>query len=291
MQIRKGAIPVRYSGQRLDFTLEWLLPGWSLRKRRTLWDSQEVFVDGKPRSKGYKVKSGQWVVLSLTEDAKEQDFPFALWPELKVVTEHEKIAALYKPAGLHCQAQGSKKAATLEGALEHMFAGQEIFLLNRLDQATSGLVLVALDKKSEERYYRLQQEGEVLKSYWALVSGKLREDITCTWKIASAKRRRVRVVKSENHCHLRWTRVRPLRWFGDYRTLVQAQILKGQRHQIRAHLAFAGFPIVGDTLYGPAVQEEDLLFLHHYQVSMPGFAAQAQPSWPGFSWEQLPLTF
>lgn len=91
-------------------------------------------------------------------------------------------------------------------------------------------------------------------------------------------------------------------------TLVLARIAKGARHQIRVHLAQAGYPIVGDTLYGPVgaektqepmrsdsdhtttVEQEaessELLFLHHAHISLPGFNASLQPDWPEYLWRQ-----
>ena len=67
----------------------------------------------------------------------------------------------------------------------------------------------------------------------------------------------------------------------DLFTLVRVTILRGARHQIRAHLAHAGFPILGDPLYGkqagtPCVVR---MYLHHARVTLPGFTASVMPGW------------
>jgi 23S rRNA pseudouridine1911/1915/1917 synthase len=282
--VKQGKIPDKYCGQRLDRALEWILPSWSLRQRRSLWKVTRVWVEGIARSKGYKVQTGQEVYFVLPRsNAIETAFPFLSWPDLRIVAEHNGFAALYKPAGLHCQALDRGKDETLEDALPFLFVNRPVTMLNRLDKATSGLVLLALDTGTKKQFYQFQQSGKVSKYYWALVCGELREEMTCKWKIESSKRRKVRVNKEENNSYLRWTKVKPMKKLDNNLTLVQAEILKGQRHQIRAHLSFAGFPIVGDTLYGQAAENDSLLFLHHYQVLMPLFSAKAQPDWPGIS--------
>ena len=282
----QGRVPSELSGQRLDVALKWLLPAWSLRKRRTIWEMTRVFVDNKPRNKGYKVKTGQWVSLDLARnDSERQAYLSSFWPEVRIIAESDGLAAVYKPAGLHCQELAYGGYETLEAALADMFPAKVPVMLNRLDKATSGLVLVGLDNSARSNYSRLQQGGKVVKSYWVLVQGKLQEEKVLKWQIDSVKRRKVRVSGREDQSYLRWTRVHPVKLVERDKTLVRAQILKGQRHQIRAHLAFAGFPIVGDALYGQASEADELMFLHHYQVSMPGFSVKAQPDWPGFDFD------
>jgi 23S rRNA pseudouridine1911/1915/1917 synthase len=95
------------------------------------------------------------------------------------------------------------------------------------------------------------------------------------------KRKKVKVLDKEIEDFLRFTWIYPLRFFpARNQTLVKVRILKGQRHQIRAHLSSLGHPIVGDPLYGPPVAKSDArMYLHHYKISMPGFQAYKLPDW------------
>ena len=68
-------------------------------------------------------------------------------------------------------------------------------------------------------------------------------------------------------------------------TLLQITIQRGARHQIRAHLAAAGHPIVGDHLYGR--HPGRVMYLHHAAISLPGFEAQCPPPWPAELLERL----
>ena len=63
-------------------------------------------------------------------------------------------------------------------------------------------------------------------------------------------------------------------------SLLEVTIQRGARHQIRAHLAEAGFPIVGDTAYGlESTSRAGRMFLHHFEISLPGFRARWMPDW------------
>jgi hypothetical protein len=63
-------------------------------------------------------------------------------------------------------------------------------------------------------------------------------------------------------------------------SLLELTILRGARHQIRAHLADAGFPIVGDSLYGlESSDRAERMFLHHFEITLPGFEARWMPDW------------
>ena len=62
---------------------------------------------------------------------------------------------------------------------------------------------------------------------------------------------------------------------------LQADIAKGARHQIRAHLAAYGYPILGDTIYEKTENDEGRLYLHHARIIFPGFTAVCPPQWTG----------
>ncbi len=226
-------------------------------------------VEGKDPSAGLKVREGQEVEIVLP--ACEQD---TLHNGVYILAQEKGLAALFKPPELHSQ---RGKGFSLEDMLPGLL-GPRAVLLNRLDYLTSGIVLVATENHVREAYLRAQQAGEMKKIYLALVEGEIKEEIVCTRALDCRKTKKVKVLKKEAPSPLRRTLVRPVHFFDDNKTLVEARIVKGQRHQIRAHLAGAGFPIIGDPLYGqqPATTR---LFLQHTAFYWDDFFVSVLPDW------------
>ena len=259
--------PENFPAARLDAFLAQSM-GLGLRQCRTLIEGGLVLVDGRPLAKGGMVRPGQRV--SVAESAA---VPAAPHPEVAVLARDDRFAALAKPAGLHSVA--GRGQACLETCLTGLgLAGWR--LLNRLDLLTSGLVLAAASEDGEAAYKGWQDGGLVCKWYLAVARGTV-EAMTLRGRILDDKRRVVRVTGDEDE-PLRWTQVCPVRPMDDG-TLVLVRILKGRRHQIRAHLAHAGHPLAGDPVYGAGGPGG--LFLHHWRVDMPGFSAAWLPAWPG----------
>lgn len=239
-------------------------------------------VDGQDAAAGMKVREGQDIELVFS--ACEQN---KLNSGVYVLARKKGLAALFKPPGLHSQ---SGKGASLEDMLPDLLGPQAV-LLNRLDYLTSGIVLVATEGRVRDAYLRAQQAGEMKKVYLALVAGEVREEFVCTRALDCRKTKKVRVLKKEEPSSLRHTLIRPVHLFDGNKTLVEACIVKGQRHQIRAHLAGAGFPIIGDPLYGqqPVTTR---LFLQHAAFYWDDFSVSVLPDWQEVAeLRSLPLVF
>lgn len=270
-------------GQRLDQVVALLAPDMGLRGRKRLFEHYLVLVDGRSRPKGYRVQVGQALSLRPRDDSAAGEVPAGV----RVAGQSTgRFAALVKPAGLHTEAVAGSPEPSLEALLPRFFPDRYARLVNRLDRDTSGLVLAALSAEAEAAY-RGQEAGlAVEKSYLALAAGSFRAEVRLDSALDAADRRRVRVLASSDPDPARHTLVTPLVYIdGLGGTLVRARIHRGARHQIRAHLAAAGHPLVGDALYGRAGQG-GRLYLHHFSIVLASldFAAKAWPEWP--QWEQ-----
>ncbi|NCC24558.1 MAG: pseudouridine synthase [Deltaproteobacteria bacterium] len=265
-------VPLDLAGSRLDYVLTRLVPGLSLRQARRLAESGRATVDGWPQGKGEVVRAGQVVALA-GKMFSEMD---RCKVSLEVAAQEQNFAAVVKPAGMHSvRGRGQN---SVEGCLDDHFPGLEAVLLNRLDRDTSGLVLVGFGMETVGQYHEWQDRGEIRKEYLAVVEGQLHAGWTERRALNTAKRSKVRVLEHDDPDSLRWTVIEPMRFDPeDGQTLVRAVILKGRRHQIRAHLSASGHAIVGDVLYGRG--EGKRLFLHHARVTMPGFKAENRPEW------------
>ena len=221
--------------------------------------------------------------------------------QLCILKRSKGIAAIFKPAGLHtAKLPEGRGGLSLEDMLPELYAGvdgnvKSVELFNRLDCLTSGIVLSCEDLESMKFCLAAEKSGKIEKRYLALVHGRVYGDMLIKNRLDTDSRRKTRVLQEANTDSLRHTLARPLHFFeslpasfsyllseSDFvgATLLDVTILCGARHQIRAHLASAGFPIVGDPLYGVSgIKCNQRLYLHHYAVSLPDFVCLAPAFW------------
>lgn len=188
-------------------------------------------------------------------------------------------------------------------------------LLTRLDFETSGLVLAARNAWAQKNFRQLEVEGKVEKTYLAVAWGEVGKG-TVKNALNMSNRRQTTVLSGEGEV-TRWTTYEGLGRMdktglmnqklakesalpdrGDQAreeaiSLVKVTIHRGARHQIRAHLAFIGHPLVQDELYGGSARAASSLpsfasgpghfFLHYGRLRMPGLTAWALPD---SHWEQ-----
>ena len=124
-------------------------------------------------------------------------------------------------------------------------------VVHRLDRPVSGLVVFAHTSKALTRLNKMFAEGEVHKTYWAIVEGRPQgEGLLTHWLVRNEKQNKSyaydREVPNAKKAMLRYRVLVQ----GDHYTLVEVQLLTGRHHQIRCQLAKMGCPIRGDLKYG-----------------------------------------
>jgi len=189
--------------------------------------------------------------------------PIAVEPEFRVIDESPDWIVVDKAAPLLVHPTGPKSEPTLLGGLEALLAyeranGVKLSIINRLDRETSGLVLVAKHRHAAGTLGRLFASRRAEKSYLAVVWGWPEES---RWRVDAPLRRLGEVAESKvwvRQCvhpggRLAATGFRVLKRFeraeGRF-ALVSCRPESGRMHQIRVHLEHAGFPILGDKIYG-----------------------------------------
>lgn len=264
-------------GVRLDRFLRLALPALPGRSVAFAIASGDVSIAGGRAAKGRVMRAGEEVVIRrIPEEAdwlpRAEDLPGA-----SVLYEDASVTVLDKPAGAHTEPHRPGEAGTLAGYLLHRHPAVAEFtrapglsLLARLDHAVSGAVPAALTAEALDFLVREREGGRIRKVYACLVEGRVAEETTVSFVLDTRGGEKVRVRTDRREPDSRyWTVLSPVRGAGPL-TLVRAAIAKGKRHQVRAHLAAAGFPIVGDGLYAAASSEgkkKGRLMLHAAEVS------------------------
>lgn len=269
MTMKTYHYPENQQPMRLDRIVATLL-SIGLRASRAHIEQGQVLVDGHPGAKGTLVRPGQVVrvpAIPMNQSTRLRT---------KIVRQNAHYAAIFKPKEMHSVAGKDQDCVQYQLPLLGLDGWQ---LVNRLDYLTSGLILAAQNKVDIISYKTLQNQGAVHKYYLALVQGNLSSALTLQHRICDQKRKKVRVIHELDE-KVRSTFVEPLQTL-DNKTLVVACIYKGRRHQIRVHLAHAGYPLVGDPVYGSGSGNE--FFLHHCLLDMPGFQAWTLPDQPSFA--------
>jgi 23S rRNA-/tRNA-specific pseudouridylate synthase len=280
------------SGKRLDRFLRLRIPWFPARSVRYAIEAGEVRVDGEKGRKGRLLLAGQKVVVRQIAEANDWMPEPGDLPGASVLFGDDFLAVLDKPPDVHTEPHRPGERATLAGYLRWRFpfvtelsSLPGLTLLTRLDYATSGAVPAALSSEALNFLYREREKGKIRKTYYCLVSGHLEEEMTLSFRIEAEGGETVRVrTEVREPDPMRWTTVTPVRW-DDSVTLVRAEISRGKRHQIRAHLAAAGYPVVGDRRYSAVPPEgagSRRLMLHAAQVTFfhPGKGKQLTISSP-----------
>ena len=211
------------------------------------------------------------------------------------VYEDTDLLVLQKPAGLLCvPGRGPDKQDCLSARAQQRWPGT--LIVHRLDQATSGLVLMARHLEAQRRLSQAFAERQVHKRYQAVVQGCLQPDDGSTdaqaWHdislpiAADWERRPLRVIDAAagKPSLTRW-RARHYDAASNT-TQVELEPVTGRTHQLRVHLAAVGHPILGDALYANALalalSRAPRLLLHACQLAFahPSTAAQMAFEWP-----------
>lgn len=187
---------------------------------------------------------------------------------LKPMFVANDFAVFDKPSGLRVHPYSRHSPYSLNDEIKHLF-GEDANATHRIDQETSGLVLVSRNKKSEAVLKRLFSERQITKRYLALVKGHIADSLDIQEPLFRHDHPNLlvsMVVKVHPEGKPSRTLIRPLRYFPEHdMTLVEASPLTGRTHQIRVHLFHVKHPIIGDPLYGQ--EDSDIIRYIKKEVS------------------------
>ena len=279
-------VPADAAGARLDRFLATRVAGTTRARCRRLIEDGAVRVNGRRARKGQLLDAGDRVEVAgpLPTDAALHPVPEPDRP-LEVVHADAHLVVVVKPAGTRTQPLRAGEHGTVASALVARFPDcadaapdpRDAGLAQRLDLGTSGILVAARTRAAWEQLRAAFREGEVEKLYLALVTGTPPGPLTVEAAIGPCPGDRRRVVASTDPAAAARPGTLPARTEVEVvrplagAALVRARTRTGRRHQIRAHLAAAGYPLLGDQLYGGVVDATAVAgyFLHAAQVTLP----------------------
>lgn len=299
--MREFSIRKNDADQRLDKYLRKLLPNASTGFLYKMLRKKNITLDGKKASGKEILHQGSKIAVYFSEDTfmKFMQDTKALEDEyrklkglpmkgLKVLYEDNDILIADKPCNMLSQKAKEDDVSANEyllgylirsGALEpEDFKTFRPSVCNRLDRNTTGLLLMGKSLAGSQRLSEQLRDRSIRKFYRTLVAGRLEKGAQISgWLLKDEATNQVRILDRPTEGASRIeTAYQPL-VHKDGITLLEVHLITGRTHQIRAHLASIGHPVIGDRKYGDAKinQKYDEAFhvkhqlLHAYRIEFP----------------------
>ncbi len=241
----------RLCGQRQDKILAALLPEHSRARLQAWIRDGRVTVDGRVLPPKAKLERGQELVVRVAgvEEAREM-VPQAI--EFEVVYEDAALLVVNKPAGLTVHPGAGQADGTLQNGLLHyrpaLAQVARAGIVHRLDKDTTGLMVIAATPEAQTALVRAMQAREIQREYSALIWGVPVAGATIEAPLGRHPKDRTRfAVRGGGRPAV--THYRVMEKFAR-NSVLRVKLETGRTHQIRVHLQQAGYPLIGDPVYG-----------------------------------------
>lgn len=267
MAVINHTVPSDYSKTcRLDSYIAGLPGGMNRSKLKT--GVKSITINGKSQKISYKVKPGDNILIewedSVPEDIIAQPIP------LEIIYEDKNVCVINKPQGMVTHPASGNWENTLvngllyhwdrenikgikEGSISQQLVKRRPGIVHRLDKDTSGIIITAKNRDSEEYLQKQFQNHKFLvKEYICICCGipPKKHDTITTQIIRDPKDRKIfKAVTDSNEGKIAVSEYQCISTYGNY-SLMRVRIKTGRTHQIRVHMKFINCPILGDPLYG-----------------------------------------
>ncbi|MCR4787919.1 MAG: RluA family pseudouridine synthase [Lachnospiraceae bacterium] len=261
-------------GQRLNKYLKRLMSLISDPFIFKMLRKKNITVNGKSAKAGDILKEGDIVKIFFSDetfarfcgepDSEDLDIykdAFGSLKGIRTVYEDDDMIVFFKPYGILSQKASKEDLSLNEYLIGYLLDNGRIdkttlahfrpSIMNRLDRNTQGLVMCSKSLKGAKTLSYLIRDRSIKKYYRTVCKGKIDKESTVTGFLIKDEKTNKVTVYEENREGAKKivTRMIPRR-IEDDRTYTDIELITGKTHQIRAHLAFIGHPVLGDTKYG-----------------------------------------
>lgn len=241
--------------ERIDKFVAGVNNEWSRSQVQQWIKDGVVTVNGKDIKGNYKVKTNDEITVTIPEPESLDILPEDM--NLEIYYEDSDVLVVNKPRGMVVHpAPGHTSGTLVNGLMYHCKDLSGINgvmrpgIVHRIDKDTSGLLMVAKNDMAHEALVNQLVAKTVTRRYQAIVHGVIPHDKgTVDAPIGRDKQDRQSMTVEENGKHA-VTHFRVLERFNNF-THVECQLETGRTHQIRVHMKYIGYPLVGDPKYGP----------------------------------------
>ena len=259
------------TGERIDSFLSGKTEFTRTRIQQLIKD-KNITVNGEATKSSYKIEENDEIAIEVPEAETTEIKPENI--KIDIVYEDSDIAVINKQAGLVVHPAHGHYSGTLVNAILYHIKdlsgiNGEIRpgIVHRLDKDTSGLIVIAKNDKVHAALTEMFQEKKIRKTYLAILKGKLnKSEGKIVTQIGRDKndRKKMTVIDDAAKGKNAITNYRVISQNNLF-TLVKVNIETGRTHQIRVHMRYLGYPILGDSVYGRKDNEKRQM-LHAYKL-------------------------
>ncbi len=250
MTILTEEVPEDMAGMRLDQALAELFPEYSRSKLQTWIKAERVQVNGELLKSKDRLEGGESIILDAEPERVIECAAEAI--PLDIVYEDDALLIVNKPAGLVVHPAAGNWTGTLQNALLYHHDGLASLpragIVHRIDKETSGLLMVAKTLPAHARLVEQLQAKDIQREYLAVTRGRMTAGGTVDEPIGRHPVDRIKFAVRETGKPA-VTHYRVIERFLRH-TLIQVNLETGRTHQIRVHMEYIHYPLVGDPVYG-----------------------------------------
>ncbi|MCR5185414.1 MAG: RluA family pseudouridine synthase [Bacilli bacterium] len=257
--------PVTKKTLLLDFLFE-VLKGQSRNSVKSTLTSKRVSIDGAPVTQfDFELYPGDTVIISSTPIQRK------VRSKLPIIYEDEEIIVINKPSGLLSIASDKEKSSTayrmLSDYVQQKDKHNRIFVVHRLDEDTSGVLMVAKNVRIQKLLQDNWNDIVSKRGYYAIVEGEMEKKEGTVTSYLKKNAQNLMYSSKDKNGQYSITHYKVLKSNKDY-SLLDVNIDTGRKNQIRVHMGDLGHHVIGDDKYGNPKNPLKRLGLHAYCLEL-----------------------